>query len=149
MKHRRAVTFEVQDRYIKATKKAILTLLWAPYPPFSKTNYLQKLLKLFETQQPIIYNNILHHIKEGLIFSLLVKVYKRSKMKNKNILFWIFASLKNISLGVIIFLLFSAFGKISNTRIIGLDTLILLSVLFPLMTLIVEYIFFAKIKNRG
>jgi disulfide bond formation protein DsbB len=70
-------------------------------------------------------------------------------MKNKNVLFWIFAPLKNISLGVIIFLLFNAFGKISNTQIIGLDTLIWLSVLFPLLTLIVEYIFFDRIKNRG
>ncbi len=62
-------------------------------------------------------------------------------MKNK-ILFWIFAPLKNISLGVIIFLIFNSLEKISNTQIIGLDTQILLSILFPLLTLIIEYMFF-------
>ncbi len=66
-------------------------------------------------------------------------------MKTK-ILFWIFAPLKNISLGVIIFLLFQAFGKTGGHQVIGLDTQILLSTLFPLLTLIVEYIFYRSIR---
>jgi len=69
-------------------------------------------------------------------------------MKNK-ILFWIFAPLKNISLGVIIFLIFYAFEKTSNNQIIGLDTKILLSILFPLLTLIIEYIFFISTRSKG
>ncbi|GAJ02965.1 unnamed protein product [marine sediment metagenome] len=69
-------------------------------------------------------------------------------MKNR-ILFWIFAPLKNISLGVIIFLIFHAFEKTSNNQIIGLDTKILLSILFPLLTLIIEYIFFESTRPRG
>jgi len=76
------------------------------------------------------------------------KFLKRSRMKNK-ILFWIFAPLKNISLGVIIFLIFHAFEKTSNNQIIGLDTQILLSILFPLLTLIIEYMFFESIKFKG
>lgn len=76
------------------------------------------------------------------------KFLKRSRMKNR-ILFWIFAPLKNISLGVIIFLIFHAFEKTSNNQIIGLDTKILLSILFPLLTLIIEYIFFESTRPRG
>jgi len=76
------------------------------------------------------------------------KFLKRSRMKTK-ILFWIFAPLKNISLGVIIFIIFHAFEKTSNIQIIGLDTRILLSVLFPLLTLIIEYMFFESKGSKG
>jgi len=64
------------------------------------------------------------------------------------ILFWIFAPIKNISLGVIIFLIFHAIEKTSNNQIIGLDTRILLSILFPLFTLIIEYIFFRSTRLK-
>ena len=69
-------------------------------------------------------------------------------MKNK-ILFWIFAPLKNVSLGVIIFLIFQSFKKINSPQAIGLDTQVLLSILFPLLTLIIEYIFFENIRFKG
>ena len=57
-------------------------------------------------------------------------------MENKNI-FYIFGILQAIILGLIIFFILG----ITN---IGKDTSILLSILFPLFTLILEYIIYSK-----
>ena len=57
-------------------------------------------------------------------------------MENKNI-FYIFGILQGVTLGLIIFFILG----ISN---IGKDTSILLSILFPLFTLIIEYIIYSK-----
>jgi len=57
-------------------------------------------------------------------------------MNNKNI-FWIFGILQTLTLGLIIFF-------ILRTTNIGLDTNILLSILFPMFTLIIEYIIYSK-----
>jgi len=57
--------------------------------------------------------------------------------------FWLFGGLQSITLGVIIFLIFNSLNMI-NDRVIGVDTQILLSVLFPLFLLIVEYLIFSK-----
>ncbi len=57
-------------------------------------------------------------------------------MKNKNI-FCIFGILQAITLGFIVFFLLQ-----SST--IGKDTRILLSILFPVFTLIIEYITYQK-----
>jgi len=57
-------------------------------------------------------------------------------MENKNI-FYIFGILQAITLGLIVFFILG----ITN---IGKDTSILLSILFPLFTLIIEYIIYAK-----
>ena len=64
-------------------------------------------------------------------------------MKNEKI-FWIFALLQNITLGVIIFLIFRALNLINEVAVIGIDTQILLSILFPLFLLLVEYIIYSK-----
>jgi uncharacterized membrane protein len=62
----------------------------------------------------------------------------------KEYIFWIFAILQSVTLGVIIFLIFRALNTIAANRVIGLDTQILLSVLFPVFLLIVEYLIYSK-----
>ncbi len=62
---------------------------------------------------------------------------------NKKI-FWIFGILQNMTLGIIIFLIFRSLNMIKGESVIGLDTQILLSVAFPLFLLIVEYIIYSK-----
>jgi len=57
-------------------------------------------------------------------------------MKGKNI-FWLFGILQAVTLGLIVFFLL-------KTTNIGSDTSIVLSLLFPLFTLIVEYIIYSK-----
>ena len=57
-------------------------------------------------------------------------------MQNKNI-FYIFGTLQAITLGLIIFFILG----ITN---IGKDTSLVLSILFPLFTLIIEYIIYSK-----
>ncbi len=64
-------------------------------------------------------------------------------MGNKNI-FWIFGILQSIILGTIIFLIFRSLNIISEVEVIGLDTQIVLSTLFPLFLLIVEYLIYSK-----
>ena len=65
-------------------------------------------------------------------------------MKRKTTVFWIFGVLQGVVLGSIIFLVFKSLNTISTVRVIGLDTQILLSVLFPLFLLIVEYLIYSK-----
>ena len=60
-----------------------------------------------------------------------------NQIMDKN-LFWIFGSLQAITLGLIIFFILHALNTI------GLDTQILLSILFPLFMLIVEYLIYSK-----
>jgi hypothetical protein len=62
----------------------------------------------------------------------------------KKTVFFIFGILQSLSLGAIIFLIFKSLNTINDVRIIGLDTQILLSTLFPLSLLIVEYIVYSK-----
>jgi len=57
-------------------------------------------------------------------------------MTNKNI-FYIFGILQAITLGLIIFF-------ILQTTTIGKDTSITLSILFPIFTLIIEYMIYSK-----
>ena len=64
-------------------------------------------------------------------------------MGNEKI-FWIFGILQSISLGTIIFLVFRSLNLISEIEVIGLDTQILLSILFPVFLLIVEYLIYSK-----
>ncbi len=59
-------------------------------------------------------------------------------------IFFIFGILQSISLGVIIFLIFRSLNAIEDTMVIGLDTRILLSILFPLFLLLVEYAIFTR-----
>ena len=65
-------------------------------------------------------------------------------MKKENNLFWIFGTLQSITLGLIIFLGFKSFNAITEVRVIGFDTQLLLSVLFPLFLLLVEYLIYSK-----
>jgi len=58
-------------------------------------------------------------------------------MNNKN-LFWMFGAFQSITLGLIIFFIFK------SLNVIGLDTQILLSVLFPVSLLLVEYMIYSK-----
>lgn len=62
----------------------------------------------------------------------------------KTRIFWIFGILQSLSLGIIIFLLFRSLNLIKGDCVIGLDTQILLSVVFPLFLLLVEYIIYTK-----
>jgi len=55
----------------------------------------------------------------------------------KNNIFWIFGTLQAIMLGLIVFFLLQSAS-------IGNDTRIMLSVLFPLFTLIIEYMIYSK-----
>lgn len=64
-------------------------------------------------------------------------------MKSK-IIFWIFGILQSLTLATIIYLLFRSLNLISATTVIGSDTQILLSILFPAFLLIVEYIIYSK-----
>ncbi len=64
-------------------------------------------------------------------------------MENKKI-FWIFGILQSLTLATIIYLLFRSLNLINGTDVIGLDTQILLSILFPTFLLIVEYIIYSK-----
>jgi len=64
-------------------------------------------------------------------------------MGNKKI-FWIFGILQSSTLGAIIYLIFRSLNMISEAEVIGLDTQILLSILFPLFLLIVEYTIYSK-----
>lgn len=64
-------------------------------------------------------------------------------MGNKKI-FWVFGILQSITLGAIIYLIFRSLNMISEVRVIGLDTQISLSILFPLFLLIVEYTIYSK-----
>ncbi|UGV41162.1 hypothetical protein J7W08_02300 [Methanococcoides orientis] len=64
-------------------------------------------------------------------------------MENRNI-FWIFGILQSMTLGAIIFLIFRSLNTISEVEVIGADTQILLSALFPLFLLIVEYTIYSK-----
>ena len=64
-------------------------------------------------------------------------------MGNEKI-FWIFGILQSISLGTIIFLVLKSLNIINEVEVIGLDTQILLSILFPLFLLIVEYLIYSK-----
>ena len=68
----------------------------------------------------------------------------RHKDMRRGRIFWIFGVLQNITLGVIIYLIFNSLNIISEARVIGLDTQVLLSVLFPLFLLIVEYLIYSK-----
>ncbi len=53
-------------------------------------------------------------------------------------LFWIFGILQSITLGLIIFFILHALNTIGN------DTQVVLSVLFPLSLLIIEYMIYSK-----
>lgn len=69
---------------------------------------------------------------------------KLSNEKGKNI-FWIFGILQSITLGVIIFLIFDSLSTVAKFSIIGRDTQIILSILFPVFLLVVEYVIYSKI----
>ena len=58
--------------------------------------------------------------------------------------FWIFGILQSISLAVIIFLHFDSLNLIRGERVIGWDTQLVLSILFPLFLLLVEYALYTK-----
>ncbi|MFH1943171.1 MAG: hypothetical protein ABIL68_13790 [bacterium] len=62
---------------------------------------------------------------------------------NKTI-FWIFGTLQSLSLGIIVFLLFRSLSLIKGEPVIGLDTQIVLSIVFPLFLLLVEYAIYMK-----
>lgn len=61
----------------------------------------------------------------------------------KNI-FWIFGVLQSVSLGIIIFFIFNGLNNLSEDKVIGLDTQLLLSVMFPLFLLLTQYVIYSK-----
>ncbi len=60
-------------------------------------------------------------------------------------IFWIFGIIQSLSLAFIIFLIFDSLSVIKGERVIGLDAQIVLSIIFPLFLLIVEYIIFTNV----
>ena len=58
--------------------------------------------------------------------------------------FWIFGVLQSLSLAAIIFLVFQSLNGIGAQHAIGLDTSIVLSMIFPLFLLLVEYTILTK-----
>ena len=69
---------------------------------------------------------------------------RRDNMKRKATIFCIFGVLQGVVLGSIIFLVFKSLNTISTVKVVGLDTQVLLSILFPLFLLIVEYLIYSK-----
>mgnify|MGYP000606691186 CR=1 FL=1 len=59
-------------------------------------------------------------------------------------LFWIFGLLQTLSLGVIIFLIFRGLNQLGEGNVIGLDAQLVLSIVFPIFLLLVEYLIFNK-----
>jgi len=59
-------------------------------------------------------------------------------MKKKNNIFWIFGIFKALTLGLIVFFIFQ------GLNVIGKDTQIVLSVLFALFSLIIDYMIYSK-----
>ena len=64
-------------------------------------------------------------------------------MKDKN-LFWMFGVFQSLTLALIIYLLFGSLNLINGANVIGSDTQVLLSVLFPTFLLVVEYMIYSK-----
>ena len=64
----------------------------------------------------------------------------------KKVIFLIFGIIQNLALGWIIYLIFQALSKINDNPAIGTDTSIILSIIFPLFTLVVEYLIY---ENRN
>ena len=64
-------------------------------------------------------------------------------MKNQK-MFLVFGTLEALALGVIIYLIFHSLNVINGADIIGLDTQILLSILFPAFLLVVQYMIYTK-----
>ena len=62
----------------------------------------------------------------------------------KNRLFWIFGLLQTLSLGAIIFLIFRGLNQLGDGNVIGLDAQLVLSIVFPIFLLLVEYLIFNK-----
>ena len=63
-------------------------------------------------------------------------------------LFWIFGTLQSLSLGIIIFLIFRSLNNIIGSNTIGLDSIIVLSISFPLFLLLTEFVIYSeKVKN--
>jgi len=63
----------------------------------------------------------------------------------KKIIFLIFGIIQNLALGWIIYLIFQSLSKINDNPVIGTDTSIILSIIFPLFTLVIEYLIY---ENR-
>lgn len=59
-------------------------------------------------------------------------------------IFWIFGILQSLTLAVILFIIFNSLNLIHGDRIIGWDSQLLLSIMFPLFLLIEEYIIYSK-----
>jgi len=62
----------------------------------------------------------------------------------KKRLFWIFGLLQTLSLGAIIFLIFRGLNQLGEGKVIGLDAQLVLSIVFPIFLLLVEYLIFNK-----
>jgi len=62
----------------------------------------------------------------------------------KKRLFWIFGLLQTLSLGAIIFLIFRGLNQLGDGNVIGLDAQLVLSIVFPIFLLLVEYLIFNK-----
>jgi len=65
---------------------------------------------------------------------------------NRTKIFWLFGCIQSISLGAVIFLVFNSLNLINGESVIGLDTQIILSSIFPIFLLLVEYIIYSGDK---
>jgi hypothetical protein len=65
-------------------------------------------------------------------------------MKKDEKTFLLFGILQSITLGAIIFLIFRGLNLVGDSKVIGFDTQLLLSTLFPAFLLIIEYMIYVK-----
>jgi hypothetical protein len=73
-----------------------------------------------------------------------ILVLEEDDHMRKDRVFWLFGSLQSVTLSAIIYLLFDIINKMSETQAIGMDTQIVLSGMFPLFLLLVEYSIYSK-----
>ena len=97
-------------------------------------------------QQSLIYHMLLL-IKNRLFVSLNVSqlcLANTGGFAMRTNIFWIFGILQSLTLAVILFIIFNSLNLIHGDRIIGWDSQLLLSIMFPLFLLIEEYIIYSK-----
>jgi len=61
----------------------------------------------------------------------------------KNI-FWVCGVVQSVSLGIIIFFTLNGLNNVSGDKVIGFDTQVLLSVMFPLFLWLTPYVIYSK-----
>ena len=77
---------------------------------------------------------------------IIYSIKRGETTMRKKVIFLIFGIIQNLALGWIIYLLFQSLTKINSEAVIGKDTSIILSIIFPLFTFVIEYLIY---ENRN